>query len=72
MEFAIMYGAESANKLKNGVILFHYPTKEKALADLAEYNRLSKKYGEKVTEETEEYFSVIRGGILNTYKVIAL
>lgn len=50
----------------------HYPTKEKALADLADYNRLSKKHGEKVTEETEEYFSVIRGEILNTYKVIAL
>ena len=72
MKFAIMYGAANANELKKGVILFHYPTKEKALADLADYNRLSKKHGQKVTEETEEYFSVIRGGILNTYKVIAL
>lgn len=69
MEFVIMYGAGTIDELKSGVILFHYPTKEDAVADLAEYKRLSKKHGEKVTEETEEHFSVIRGGILNTYKV---
>lgn len=64
-----MYGAGTASELKKGVALFHYPTREKAMADLSEYKRLSKKHGEKVTEETEEHFSVVRGGILNTYKV---
>lgn len=72
MEFAIMYGAGTASELKKGVILFHYQTKEKAITDIADYKRLSKKHGEKVTEETKEHFSVIRGGILNTYKVISI
>lgn len=72
MEYAIIYGAGTVSEIKKGVILFHYPKKEKAMEDLAEYNRLSKKHGQEVTEESEDYFSVIRGGILNTYKVIAV
>lgn len=70
MEYAIIYGAGTVSELKNGITLFHYPTYKKAVAELNEYRRLSKKHGEPVPEESENWFSVFRNGLLNTYKIL--
>ena len=72
MQYTIVYGAGTASELKKGIPLFHYPTRDAAEKDLAEYNRLCKKHGEPVTEESEDYFSVYRNGFANTYKIKAL
>ena len=72
MQYTIVYGAGTASEIKRGIPLFHYATREKAEKELAEYKRLSKKHGEPITEEGEDYFSVYRNGFVNTYKIKAI